>query len=59
MLFALIPLRNCLPGAPPLGPWIDVLVFFWDEVGIMLALLVFIATWLRDGRPSDHPPVRS
>lgn len=59
MLFALIPLRNFLPGAPPLGSWIDVLVFFWVEVIIMLALLVFIATWLRDGRASDHPPVRS
>jgi hypothetical protein len=53
MLFALVPLRNFLPGAPPLGSWIDVLIFFWVEIVIMLALAVYIATWLRDGPPSD------
>lgn len=54
MLFALVPLRNFLPGAPPLGSWIDVLIFFWVEIVIMLALAVYIATWLRDGPPSDR-----
>lgn len=54
LLFALVPLRNFLPGAPPLGSWIDVLVFFWVEIVIMLALAVYVATWLRDGAPSDH-----
>lgn len=54
MLFALVPLRNFLPGAPPLGSWIDVLVFFWVEVVIMVALAVYVASWLRDGPPSDR-----
>lgn len=54
MLFALIPLRNFLPGAPPLGSWIDVLVFFWVEIVIMVALAVYVAAWLRDGPPSDR-----
>ena len=54
VLFALVPLRNFLPGAPPLGSWIDVLIFFWVEIVIMLALAVYVATWLRDGPPSDR-----
>lgn len=54
MLFALVPLRNFLPGAPPLGAWIDVLVFFWVEIVIMVALAAYAATWLRDGPPSDR-----
>ncbi len=57
MLFALVPLRNFLPGAPPLGSWIDVLIFFWVEIVIMLALAVYIATWLRDGPPPDRSQV--
>lgn len=54
LLFALIPLRGFLPGAPPLGSWIDVLVVFWVEIVIMLALAAYVAAWLRDGAPSDH-----
>jgi hypothetical protein len=54
MLFALVPLRNFLPGAPPLGSWIDVLVFFWVEIVIMVALAVYVSTWLRDGPPSER-----
>ena len=29
MLFAIVPLRNALPDAPPIGSWIDVTVTLW------------------------------
>ena len=54
LLFALIPLRNFMPGAPPIGSWIDVLVFFWVELAILVGMAVFVSTWLRFGRkPGD------
>jgi hypothetical protein len=53
MLFALIPLRLNLPGAPPLGAWIDYLVFFWVLVVLIVSLAVFIDAWLRTGPRLD------
>ena len=38
MLFALLPIRGFLPGDPPVGSWIDILVFFWVEVTIMVCV---------------------
>jgi len=38
MLFALLPIRGFLPGDPPVGSWIDVLVFFWVEATIMVCV---------------------
>jgi hypothetical protein len=38
MLFALLPIRGFLPGDPPVGSWIDMLVFFWVEATIMLCV---------------------
>jgi hypothetical protein len=35
MLFAVIPLRAFLPGAPPVGSWIDYLVVLWVIVGLI------------------------
>ncbi len=49
MLFALIPLRAFLPGAPPLGVWMDVLVFFWVELALLAAMAIFIGSWLSFG----------
>ncbi|GGC58872.1 DUF4436 family protein [Chelatococcus reniformis] len=49
MVFALPALRNALPGAPPLGIRADVLVFFWAEIGAVVALSLFIAAWVRRG----------
>lgn len=40
MLFALMPLRSSFPGAPPLGVWIDILVFFWVELAIMSCVAI-------------------
>lgn len=47
MLFALVPLRLNMPGSPPIGAWIDILVFLWVVLALMLALTVFVVTWLR------------
>lgn len=46
LLFAVIPLRLNMPGAPPMGVWMDFLVVLWVEVGLMIALAVFIYSWL-------------
>jgi hypothetical protein len=45
-LFALITLRSRMPGSPPLGSWIDILVYFWVIVGIMLSVIVTITMLL-------------
>lgn len=50
MLFALVPLRNFLPGAPPIGSWIDILVFFWVEVGVMVSMVTVVVTLLARAR---------
>ena len=55
LLFALIPLRTVLPGAPPLGAWIDFLVFFWVEIALMLGLILYVTTWLQHGPRPDAP----
>jgi hypothetical protein len=49
MIFALPALRNAMPGAPPLGVRADILVFFWAELGAIIALCLFIAAWAREG----------
>jgi hypothetical protein len=54
LLFALIPIREFLPGAPPLGSWIDILVFFWVEIVLMVALISIIRTSVR--RVRDRSP---
>lgn len=52
MLFALIPLRGFLPGAPPIGSWIDILVFFWVVAVIMLSVAAVASTILLRARDS-------
>ena len=54
MLFALIPLRNFLPGAPPVGSWMDILVFFWVLFGLMASIVIFIGSWLKFSRPPEY-----
>jgi hypothetical protein len=49
VIFALPALRNALPGAPPLGVRADTLIFFWAELGAIIALCLFIAAWARRG----------
>lgn len=55
LLFAMVPLRTNLPGAPPIGVWIDFLVFLWVILGLMVALAVFIGSWLRFSPPPTPP----
>jgi hypothetical protein len=52
VIFALPALRNALPGAPPLGVRADIFIFFWAELGAVIALCLFIAAWARRGAPS-------
>ena len=49
VIFALPALRNALPGAPPIGVRADILVFFWAELGAIMALCLFVAAWARQG----------
>jgi hypothetical protein len=60
MLFAVVPLRNALPGAPPFGAWIDVTVVLWVIVALVAALLLYIVCWwrhLRADAEATNPPV--
>lgn len=49
IIFALPALRSALPGAPPLGVGLDILVFFWAEIAAIIALGLFVAAWARRG----------
>jgi uncharacterized protein DUF4436 len=51
MLFAVVPLRNALPGAPPFGGWIDITLVLWVLVVLVISMLLYIACWWRHLRP--------
>jgi Domain of unknown function (DUF4436) len=48
MLFAVMPLRNGLPDAPPIGSWIDVTVTLWVIAVLAVSMLLFISCWRPD-----------
>jgi hypothetical protein len=48
-LFAIVPLRNILPGAPPPGSWIDQAVVQWVLIALVTAMSLYIVAWLRQG----------
>ena len=50
MLFALLPIRGFLPGDPPIGSWIDILVFFWVEGTIMVCVALTVTGLILRGR---------
>jgi hypothetical protein len=50
MLFAVVPLRNILPGAPPPGSWIDQAVVIWVLIGLATALVLYIMAWYRHSK---------
>jgi hypothetical protein len=56
MLFAVVPLRNALPNAPPFGSWIDVRVVLWVIVVLVLSMLVYITCWWRHLAPDFDKP---
>ena len=55
MLFATIPLRNFLPGSPPIGAWIDFLIVLWVIVALVAGLAIYVMAWNRWGTPALPP----
>ena len=53
LLFAVIPLRNALPDAPPIGFWIDVTVVLWVIVALVVSLAMYVYCWWRDLAPDS------
>ena len=47
MLFAIMPLRNFLPGSPPPGSWVDQAIVLWVLIGLVVAMALFILAWAR------------
>lgn len=47
MLFAVVPLRNILPGAPPPGAWIDQAIVLWVLIALVSAMGIYIVCWYR------------
>jgi hypothetical protein len=47
LLFAVMPLRNFLPGSPPPGSWVDQAVVLWVLIGLVTAMSLFVLAWWR------------
>jgi hypothetical protein len=47
MLFAIVPLRNILPGSPRYGSWIDQAIVLWVLIGLVGAMAQFLLGWWR------------
>lgn len=56
MLFAVVPLRNALPGSPPFGGWVDITIVLWVLVALVISMLLYIACWWRHLRPEEEKP---
>jgi len=54
MLFAVIPLRNALPDAPPFGAWVDVTVVLWVILALVISMGLYVSCWWRHLAP-DKP----
>jgi hypothetical protein len=48
-LFAIVPLRNILPGAPPPGSLIDQALVQWVLLALATAMALYIFAWVRQG----------
>jgi hypothetical protein len=59
MLFAVMPLRNALPDAPPFGSWIDVTIVSWVIVVLVISLTLYISCWWRHLRPQPAEPAEA
>jgi hypothetical protein len=46
LLFALIPLRNAMPGVPAIGTLSDFIAFFWAEAIVALSLVAIVISWV-------------
>ncbi|MEE9244191.1 MAG: DUF4436 family protein [Mycobacterium sp.] len=47
LLFAVVPLRRFLPGAPPPGAWIDQAIVVWVLIALVSAMVIYIVAWYR------------
>jgi Domain of unknown function (DUF4436) len=56
MLFAVMPLRNALPEAPPFGSWIDVTIVMWVIVVLGISMALYISCWWTHLRPDAEKP---
>lgn len=59
MLFAVVPLRDILPGAPPPGALIDLAVVLWVLIALAGAMVIFVAAWWRQTKADAKPEMRS
>lgn len=50
ILFAMPLLRNSLPNSPPIGATIDILVFFWVLMAVLVSAVLVAITWSRQRR---------
>ncbi|WP_422743138.1 DUF4436 domain-containing protein [Mycobacterium sp. WMMD1722] len=46
-LFAIVPIRNFMPGAPPPGAWIDQILVLWVLVALTAAMVLYFVAWYR------------
>ena len=56
ILFAVVPLRNALPGSPRFGGWIDITIVLWVLVVLVISMLIYITCWWRHLRPDAEKP---
>jgi Domain of unknown function (DUF4436) len=47
MLFAVVPIRNFLPGNPPAGAWIDQALVLWVLIALVVSMVLYIVAWQR------------
>lgn len=55
MLFAVVPLRNALPGSPPFGSWVDITVVIWVLVALAVSMILYISCWWKHLKPLPAP----
>ena len=51
MLFAVVPLRNILPGSPPYGSLVDQALVLWVLIALVTAMFLFLFGW---SQQRDH-----
>jgi hypothetical protein len=48
MLFAVVPIRNVLPGNPPAGSWVDEAIVVWVLIALTAAMVTYVVAWVRN-----------
>lgn len=47
MLFAVVPIRNLMPGSPPAGSWVDEAITVWVLIALTVATVIYVVAWMR------------